>query len=74
MQIDRKTLQGLLSLSDGQLTAVIRNLAASSGLDLSEFNIRPNDIQSIRSALSGATDEDLLKITEQLHGFKKGNR
>ena len=74
MQIDRKTLQGLLSLSDGQLTAVIRNLAAGSGLDLSEFNIRPNDIQSIRSALSGATDEDLLKITEQLHGFKKGNR
>ena len=54
MQLDKKTLQKLLSLSDEQLTAVIRSLAESSGLDLSEFNIRPDDINSIRSALSTA--------------------
>ena len=74
MQLDRKTLQKLLSLNDEQLTAVIRTLADSSGLDLSEFNIRPDDINSIRTALSGATEEDLLRATEQLRDFRRNKR
>jgi hypothetical protein len=74
MQLDRKTLQKLLSLNDEQLTTVIRTLAESSGLDLSEFNIRPDDINSIRTALSGATEEDLLRATEQLRDFRRNKR
>lgn len=72
MQLDKRTLQKMLSLSDEQLTAVIRTLAESSGLDLSSFNIRPDDINSIRTALSGATDEDLVRATEQLRDFRRG--
>ena len=72
MQLDQKTLQKLLSMSDTQLTAVIRTLADNSGLDLAGFNIRPDDINSIRAALSGATDEDLARAAEQLRNFRKG--
>ncbi len=72
MQLDQKTLQKLLSMNDTQLTAVIRTLADNSGLDLAGFNIRPDDISSIRAALSGATDEDLARAAEQLRNFRKG--
>ena len=74
MQLDQKTLQKLLSMNDEQLTAVIRTLAESSGLDLSSFNIRPDDINSIRTALSGATDEDLERATRQLREYRRGKR
>ena len=74
MQLDKRTLQKMLSLNDEQLTAVIRTLAENSGLDLAGFNIRPDDINSIRTALSGATDEDLARAAEQLRDFKRGNR
>ena len=72
MHLDKRTLQKLLLMNDEQLTAVIRSLAENSGLDLSDFNIRPDDVTSIRSALSGATDEDLARAAEQLRGFRKG--
>lgn len=70
MQLDRKMLQRMLSLSDRQLTDVIRSLAENSGLDLSEFHISPDDVNSIRTALSGATDEDLRRATQQLNEFR----
>ena len=71
MHLDKNMLEKLLSLNDNQLTAVIRSLAESSGLDLSAFNIRPNDIDSIRQALAGATDEDLKRAAEQLQNARK---
>ncbi len=70
MQLDQKTLRRLLAMNDRQLTAVIRSLAENSGLDLGEFHIRPDDVHSIRSALSGATDEDLARAAEQLNQFR----
>ena len=65
MQIDRKALEGLLSLNDRQLVAIINRLAAQSGIDPSEYNIDPNSVSSIRSAIRGASDEDLNKIVAQ---------
>ena len=65
MQIDRRALDGLLSLNDAQLSAMIKSLAVKSGIDPSEFNIDPNSIQSIRAALSGASDKDLERVVEQ---------
>ena len=73
MQLDKQTLQKLLLMNDRQLASVIRSLAENSGLDLSTFNIHPDDIQSIRKALSGATDEDLARAADQLRDFKKGS-
>ena len=70
MQLDHKTLQKMLSLSDEQLTSVNRSLAENSGLDLSGFHISPDDVNSIRAALSGATDEDLRRASEQLRNFR----
>ena len=74
MQLDRRTLQKMLSLSDEQLTNVIRSLAENSGLDLADFRISPNDINSIRTALSGATDEDLKRATDQLRDFRRNKQ
>lgn len=71
MQLDQKMLQKMLSLNDEQLKGIILSLAENSGLDLSSFNISPNDINSIRTALSGATDEDLRRASEQLRGFRQ---
>ncbi len=70
MQLDQKMLQRMLSLNDDQLKSVILSLAENSGLDLSGFHISPDDVNSIRAALSGATDEDLRRASEQLRNFR----
>ena len=74
MQINRKTLDGLLSLNDKQLMALIGNLAKNNGVDLSEFQVDPSDVQSIRRALSGITDEDINKIVAQYTRAQNGGR
>ena len=71
MQIDRKSLEKLLTLNDRQLGLVIKKLAAESGIDPAALNINPNDIASIRRALSGATDEDIKMITQQYEDYKR---
>lgn len=71
MILDRNALNRLLSLNDGQLKMVMERLAAESGLDLSALNISPDDISSVRSALSGATDRDLEKVAEQFAQNRK---
>lgn len=74
MQIDKKMLESLLSLNDKQLQALFIRLARDSGIDPSQFNIDLQSVQSIRSAISNATDEDLTKIAEQYVANKKGGR
>ena len=64
MQIDREALEKLLSLNDRQLMQIIQRLVAQSGINPAEFNIDPRSIDSIRQALTGATDEDLKRVTE----------
>ncbi|MBR2387211.1 MAG: hypothetical protein IKB02_00420 [Clostridia bacterium] len=72
MQIDRKSLEKLLTLNDRQLASVIKRIAGEGGVDLSAFNVNPADLESVRRALRGATDEDLLNITRQYEQMKKG--
>ena len=74
MQIDRKMLDSLLSLNDRQLQTLFVRLISESGIDPAQFNINPQSVQSIRSAISNATDEDLTKIAEQYEANKKGGR
>jgi len=71
MQIDKNTINQMLSLNDKQLTKIIQRLAGEAGLDLSSLNIRDNDIQSLRKALANATDEDIAKAISQIENFKK---
>ena len=71
MQIDRESLEKLLNLNDRQLKMVINKLAADSGIDPAALNIDTKNIQSIRSALSSATDADLARIAEMYEQNRK---
>ncbi|MBE6555094.1 MAG: hypothetical protein E7663_02500 [Ruminococcaceae bacterium] len=66
MQLDRAALQKMLMLNDRQLEIIIRKLAQEYGLDLSAFQIKPGDMVGLRLALQNASDEDLVKLGEQL--------
>ena len=72
MQIDRASLEKLLSLNDRQLKLVINKLATDSGIDPGSFNIDLKDIESIRRALSSATDSDLERVAEMYDQKLKG--
>lgn len=74
MQIDRASLEKLLTLNDRQLMGVITRLVAQSGINPAEFSIDPKDIQSIRSALTSASDEELRRIAEQYEANQKKRR
>lgn len=65
MEIKRENIDKLLSLNDWQLKMIIQKIANDSGIDPSQFNIDTSSIDSIRRALSTASDEDLKQIAEQ---------
>ena len=71
MEINRDSINRLLSLNDRQLKSIIQNLARESGIDPSQFNIDTGSISSIRQALSGASDDDLRRVAEQYEANKK---
>ena len=66
MQLDRKNLERLLMLNDRQLQAVINKLATEYGLELSQFQVRPGDMEGLRRAIRNATDQDLIELGRQL--------
>ena len=71
MQINRENLEKLLSLNDRQLKVIVQRLAAQSGIDPKALNVDTGSIESIRRALSSATDADLTRIAEQYERNKK---
>ena len=71
MEINRDSINRLLSLNDRQLKSIIQSLARDSGIDPSDFNIDANSITSIRSALSSASDDDLRRIADQYEAGKQ---
>ena len=74
MEIDRNALDRLLKMNDTQLKLVIRNLAASSGIDPKDFNINPSDVSSIRRVLSSVSDEELCQIARAYEENKRNRR
>lgn len=58
MQLDRKGIEKLLAASDDQLLSVIRTIAAMTGAQVPQ-NISHEDLEKLRTALSGATTADL---------------
>ena len=74
MQIDREALNKLLNLNDRQLKTIMQRLAAESGIDPAQFNIDPNSIESIRTALRTASDEDLQRVAEQYEANRQKRR
>lgn len=71
MKLDRNALEKLLNLNDSQLKNLMETIALESGIDLSKFNISTQDISSIRSALSNATDRDIEMAEKQISEYKK---
>jgi hypothetical protein len=74
MEINRESVDKRLSLNDWQLKMIIQKIANESGIDPSQYNIDTNSIESIRRALSTATDADLLEIAEQYEQNQKNKR
>jgi hypothetical protein len=73
VQIDKKALEGLLSLNDRQLLTMVNRLLLQSGIDPAGFNIDPKDIASIRSAISGASDSDLQRVVDQYEANQRSH-
>jgi hypothetical protein len=74
MQIDRATLERLLTLNDGQLKFIIGRIAGESGIDLSRLNVNPNDMASVRSAIKNISDSDLASISAQIDEMQNQRR
>lgn len=73
MQLDRKKLDRLLQMNDEQLSALVRSIAAESGIDPAALGLNPSNIQSIRQALGGATEEDLKQLN-QIYADYRNNK
>ena len=64
MQIDRATLERLLTLNDGQLKFIIGRIAGESGIDMA----------SVRSAIKNISDSDLASISAQIEEMQNQRR
>lgn len=71
MKIDKNLLEQLASLDDKALTAAIRMIAASSGVDLG--NILPDaaSLDALRNAMRSATDADIENAKRIFEGYKE---
>ena len=66
MQIDRTTLDRLLSLDDTTLARTITTLAAATGIDQRSAQAAISDLRLVRQSLSNATDADIGKAIDML--------
>ncbi len=74
MNIDKNTLNMLLSLDDAHLSMFIRKLAGSAGLPLDSIELGPEQLAGIRKALSMTTDGDISRAAELIKSYKMGKK
>jgi hypothetical protein len=74
MNLDKNSLNMLLSLDDAHLSVVIRQLAAGAGIPAESLNLGPNELKGIRQALSIATDGDISRAAELIKSYKQGKK
>ncbi len=74
MQLDQKMLNRLLAMNDQQLGALIGQIAQEAGIDPAELGLQPQNIASIRQALSTATDADLEKLSQVYEDYRQNRR
>ncbi len=68
MQLDKKSLDRLLTLSDDQLRMVLRGLLKEYGVDPSAVPLEQFDMGKLRAVLSGATEADIQRFMSMLSG------
>ena len=74
MQLDKKSLDRLLKLSDDQLRGVLGKLLAEYGVDVSRVPLAQMDMTALRAVLSAATDEDIARFMQMFGGGPKGEQ
>ena len=69
LKIDKNLLDQLANLDDKSLSAAIRMIAASSGVSLGDTKFDAASLDALRSAMRGATDEDLANAKNIFEGY-----
>ncbi len=73
MQLDKKSLDRLLRLSDDQLRGVLAKLLAEYGVDVSRVPLASMDMTALRAVLQSATDEDIARFMQMFGGSPGGS-
>ena len=71
MEFDRKKLNRILSMNDTQLSALVNAIAAEAGVDPAALGLNPQNIQSIRQALSSAGEAELQQLGEIYESYRQ---
>ncbi len=74
MQLDRNMLDRLLTLNDEQLGEIVKRIAADAGIDPAQLGLSPENIQSIRAALGGASAEDIEQMNAIYQAYRENRR
>ncbi len=71
MNIDKNLLSQLANLDDRSLMAAIRMVALSGGVNIGNETFDKARLDALRTAMRGATDEDLANAKKLFEGYKK---
>lgn len=71
MNFDKKSLNKIRSLSDEELSQVIKDIAKESGINTDSFKIGKSEILKIRMFLSIASEEDVANLISKFGGKKQ---
>ena len=74
MQIDKSMLNTLASLDDATLSAAIRMIASSSGLNLGNLQLDAKSLEALRAVMRGATDTDVANLKRIFEGLNHGRK
>ena len=69
LKIDKNLLDQLANLDDTSLSAAVRMIAASSGVSLGDTKLDPASLNALRTAMRGATDEDIANAKSIFEGY-----
>ena len=71
MNIDKRMLDRILTMDDTQLSTLVQNIAKEAGIDPAQLGMQADNIQSIRHALSIATDSDMEQLSRVYDDYRK---
>jgi hypothetical protein len=68
MNFDKKSLSKLLTLSDEEMTRVLKDIAKEAGIEPETLKIGKAEIVKLRAFLSMASDDEIARLIAQLGG------
>jgi hypothetical protein len=74
MQLDRNMLERLLTMNDEQLGELVKRIAREAGVDPAQLGLNPENIQSVRQALGGASAEDVAQMNAIYQAYREHRR